>query len=691
MSQTRSLSGTYLGKYKVEHRLGRGGMAEVYKAYQANLERYVAIKVMHAFLADDGDFLQRFQREAQAMAATRHPHIAGVYDFEAEGEYYYIVMEYLPGGSLKDRIDDAAEAGQLIPLDLAVRVVVQIAEALAFAHSVGMIHRDIKPANIMFNEHDSAVLTDFGIAKLLSGPSHTATGSMIGTPAYMSPEQGLGEPGDERSDIYALGVLFYHLVTGNLPHDGDTPLSVVLKHVNDAPERPTVLNPDLPQSVERVIMQAMAKDPDMRYQRAGDMARELRQISQQESLGGEYGAGLTSGRGNVFAAPPSASVSSAGVIPENEFDFYNNLVTPVPPLPKSGSALDNFDDSGSIEFFVPPDADEPNQDVTSEIHSDLLYSSATGEEDPSLSTQISARDSLPTQSDNDFYTQPPVANHTAISKPEAGNDMTQVGAAPADLNMTQIGAVAVDPQATAVTGALSTEQVTPAQKGFDVSALTSALAGLSEFTEEPGTGNETHKVNKKQNDKRRKQRSRRLRRVMRQGLRIFFILAGLLLGYGVWQGYLADADKDGTVDQFNAWLNEQSGGQTADDVELAGIVAEEKPRQYLLQDIEGPVMVLNLDSSLESVVTWNTIVQRRALDGNWEDLGRWTVLINRDDQAVWPLDDDDLQSGEMYRWVIVDTAEDASIDPVAQSAPFFFNGVEDWPLEITAMPVVVEE
>ncbi|MEM7802686.1 MAG: protein kinase, partial [Chloroflexota bacterium] len=227
-----SLLGTYIGRYKIEEMIGRGGMAEVYKAYQVNLDRHVAIKVMHKFLADDKDFLTRFEREARAMAATKHPNIVDVYDFDFDKDYYYIVMDYLSGGTLKNRIDRVTLEGGIIDIDKAIRIILELCDALAFAHKRGMVHRDIKPANIMFNEMGAAVLTDFGIARMVNRTSNTTTGSMIGTPAYMSPEQGLGEPGDNRSDIYSLGVLSYHLLTGQLPHEGDTPLSVVLKHIN---------------------------------------------------------------------------------------------------------------------------------------------------------------------------------------------------------------------------------------------------------------------------------------------------------------------------------------------------------------------------------------------------------------------------------------------------------------------------
>ncbi len=278
MDDTFSLIGQTIGKYRIMERLGRGGMAEVYKGYDENLERFVAIKVMHPFLASEGDFVGRFRREAKAMAALNHANIIKVYDFDAAGDRSYIVMEYLSQGSLKEKLEEAARRGEHISLGEAVQIILQIANALAYAHSRGMIHRDIKPPNIMFNDYGSAILTDFGIAKVVSGPTFTQTGAMIGSPAYMSPEQGLGKPGDERSDIYSLGVLSFQLVTGQLPYAADTPLAVVLKHVNAPVPDPSTLNPIIPEGVRAVITRAMAKDPDERYASAKALADDLRGV-----------------------------------------------------------------------------------------------------------------------------------------------------------------------------------------------------------------------------------------------------------------------------------------------------------------------------------------------------------------------------------------------------------------------------
>ena len=280
MSDT--LSGKKIGKYVIKEKLGSGGMAEVYKGYQENLDRFVAIKIMHAFLVADQDFLNRFQREARAMAALSHPNIVGVYDFDVYGDNsYYLVMEYIQGGTLKDRLSELAQKGERLPLSDVVKMIAEIADALAYAHRRDMVHRDIKPANIMLNDDTGrAILTDFGIVKLLGNQSmaYTATGALIGTPAYMSPEQALGQSGDHRVDIYSLGVMLFQMVTGILPFDADTPLAVVMQHVNSPTPQPSSIIPDIPWALQEVILKSMAKSPDERYQSAGEFAAALRAV-----------------------------------------------------------------------------------------------------------------------------------------------------------------------------------------------------------------------------------------------------------------------------------------------------------------------------------------------------------------------------------------------------------------------------
>ncbi len=312
--------GRTIGKYRIVEHLGRGGMAEVYKAYQPNLDRYVAIKMMHAFLADEKEFLSRFEREAKVVATLRHPNIVQVYDFDAEGGVYYMVMEFISGETLKSRMQDLEAQGQWVSLDDATRIILAVGSALKYAHERGMVHRDVKPANVMITLEGQVILTDFGIAKIVSTSNLTASGAMVGTPSYMAPEQGMGQPGDERSDIYSLGVMLYQLVLGRLPYDADTPLAVVLKHINEPLPLPKALNPDISDDLNAVILKSLEKDPHDRYQKVADLSADLRQAMgmspEDSSANAAKGAaikltGATHGRARGRRRHPVADVGHA--------------------------------------------------------------------------------------------------------------------------------------------------------------------------------------------------------------------------------------------------------------------------------------------------------------------------------------------------------------------------------------------
>jgi serine/threonine protein kinase len=263
-------------------------MAQVYRAYQPDLDRYVAVKVLHPHLLGDDDFVARFQREARAVAVLEHPHIVRVYDFDAAGGVAFLVMENLGGRSLKTLLRELDCQGALMDLQEVERIVGALADALDHAHRQGLVHRDVKPSNVILTDDDRPVLTDFGIARMLEGSTAiTESGGTLGTPAYMSPEQCKGETGDARSDIYALGVLLYQLCTGRVPFDADTPYAVILKHISSPLPSPRSLRPDLPEAVERVILKAMAKEPDDRYQTAGEMGRALHEALQTAVVGSQ--------------------------------------------------------------------------------------------------------------------------------------------------------------------------------------------------------------------------------------------------------------------------------------------------------------------------------------------------------------------------------------------------------------------
>lgn len=270
------LAGKTLGKYRLVEKIGQGGMAQVYKAYQPDLDRYVAVKVLHPHLTGDPEFEARFRREARAIAALEHSNIVRIYDFDTAEGLAFLVMEYVEGSNLRTRLRDMAGRGELLDLAEAGHITGALADALDYAHRQGVVHRDLKPSNVLIDAEGRPVLNDFGIARMLDTTTITESGSTPGTPAYMSPEQGQGEPGDARSDTYALGVLLYQLCTGQVPFDADTPYAIILKHMTAPLPPPRSLRPDLPEAIERVILKAMAKDPAGRFQTAGDMARAVR-------------------------------------------------------------------------------------------------------------------------------------------------------------------------------------------------------------------------------------------------------------------------------------------------------------------------------------------------------------------------------------------------------------------------------
>ncbi|HMQ52797.1 MAG TPA: serine/threonine-protein kinase [Anaerolineae bacterium] len=275
------LIGKRLGLYEVETRLGTGGMANVYKAYQPSVGRYVAIKVLPRQDSREYQiFSTRFMQEAQLVARLEHPHILPVYDFGETNQYLYLVMRLVQAGTLWDRFH-----GQPFPLDEVQHIIIQIGDALDYAHSRGIIHRDIKPKNILMDGRNNALLTDFGIAKdLQTNLRLTLRGTTLGTPTYMSPEQIQGQPLDGRSDIYALGVILFQLTTGRLPFDGETPHAISNQHLYAHLPSVKSLNSELPQAVDEVVAKAMAKRPDDRYRTAGELVQAVRNIKLRESF-----------------------------------------------------------------------------------------------------------------------------------------------------------------------------------------------------------------------------------------------------------------------------------------------------------------------------------------------------------------------------------------------------------------------
>src|SRR5436305_11723148 len=276
------------GRYRIERRLGSGGMADVYCAYDHQLGRQIALKVLHRRFARDTEFVERFRREASAAAGLQHPNVVGVFD---RGEYdgtYYIAMEHLPGRTLKELI--RAEAP--LPQERAIDIAVQILQAASFAHRHGVVHRDFKPHNVIVANDDRLKVTDFGIAR--AGASEmTETGSIMGTAQYLSPEQAQGQRVGAASDIYSIGVILYEMLAGHVPFAGDSAVSIALKHVSEEPPPLRALRPKLDPVLEQVVMRALAKDPAQRWPDADQFIAALEHARASIRSGGN-GSGTAS-------------------------------------------------------------------------------------------------------------------------------------------------------------------------------------------------------------------------------------------------------------------------------------------------------------------------------------------------------------------------------------------------------------
>lgn len=278
MSATDWIGRDLAGRYHIQELMGQGGMSAVYKAEDPNLKRVVAVKMIHSHLSSDPGFVSRFEEEATSIAQLRHPNIVQVYDFNVEDEIYYMVMEFIPGETLQDNLKRLNNVDRRMSLEDVVKYMVNVCEAADYAHDRGMIHRDIKPANIMLSVFEQAILMDFGIAKIIGGQQHTATGAVVGTALYMSPEQIKGQQIDRRSDIYSLGVTLFEMVSGRPPFEADSAMTLMMMHVNDPVPNLQDLNPDVPDEMAAVINKALAKTPNERFQTAGEMATALNNV-----------------------------------------------------------------------------------------------------------------------------------------------------------------------------------------------------------------------------------------------------------------------------------------------------------------------------------------------------------------------------------------------------------------------------
>jgi beta-lactam-binding protein with PASTA domain/predicted Ser/Thr protein kinase len=256
-------------RYQLRQKIGSGGMADVWLAEDTELDRNVAIKILHDRFAQDKEFVERFQREAQSAAGLQHPNVVGVFDRGSFRDTYFIAMEYVDGPSLKDLIKRG------MSIQDAVNYTRQILGAARFAHRKGIVHRDLKPQNVLIDDEGRARVADFGIARAGENSDITATGSVMGTAQYISPEQAQGKETTERSDLYSIGVILYEALTGRVPFEGDSAVAVALKQVSEAPRRPSAINPNVPPALDAVVMRALAKDPNARFTDADAFLRGL--------------------------------------------------------------------------------------------------------------------------------------------------------------------------------------------------------------------------------------------------------------------------------------------------------------------------------------------------------------------------------------------------------------------------------
>lgn len=326
MSKPSWIGVTLKGRYRIEELLGQGGMSAVYKATDPNLRRVVAIKLIHSHLADNPEFLSRFEEEAAAVAKLRHPNIVQVYDFDHDEQTYYMVLEFVPGETLNARLKRLNQANRQLALNESLEYLAQVCDAVEYAHRRGMVHRDIKPANIILDTQGQAILMDFGIVKIVGGDKHTATGAVLGTALYMSPEQIRGESAEPRSDIYSLGVTLFEMLSGNPPFQADSVMTVMMMHLSDPVPDLRDLRSGVPASVVEIIQKAMAKKPEDRYQSAAELAAALRRA--QAQLQGVIGQ--PSERESPTVVDDSTTIEPAGAEPP-----------PIPPVfkPAAGATL----------------------------------------------------------------------------------------------------------------------------------------------------------------------------------------------------------------------------------------------------------------------------------------------------------------------------------------------------------------
>jgi tRNA A-37 threonylcarbamoyl transferase component Bud32 len=334
----QKLEGMNLGKYQLREQLGHGGMASVYRAYHPQLDRFVAVKVLRGELVEDTEFLARFQREAKIVAALRHANIVQVYDADRQDDIYYMVMELLEGDTLKARLTDYRAREEPMPIGEVVRVMLDVLDGLAYAHSEGMIHRDLKPANIMLTKRGQAVITDFGIAQMVGATRYTLSGALMGTLNYMAPEQGMQNQSDARSDLYSLGIVLYEMLTGKPPFDADTPLAILMKHVNEPLPMPPATGVVIPEAFERILLKVLSKNPDDRCQTAEELAQAIRAAAEEAAIQLPDRISLPLTAGVAAAAEPISVISGMARQNITNTDFAKDQTDAVPDAKAAAAA-----------------------------------------------------------------------------------------------------------------------------------------------------------------------------------------------------------------------------------------------------------------------------------------------------------------------------------------------------------------
>jgi serine/threonine protein kinase len=348
----QKLEGMNLGKYQLREQLGHGGMASVYRAYHPQLDRFVAVKVLRGELVDDPEFLARFQREAKIVAALRHANIVQVYDADMQDDVYYMVMELLEGDTLKARLTDYRAREEPMPLGEVVRVMLDVLDGLAYAHGEGMIHRDLKPANIMLTKRGQAVITDFGIAQMVGATRYTMSGALMGTLNYMAPEQGMQNQSDARSDLYSLGIVLYEMLTGKPPFDADTPLAILMKHVNEPLPMPPATGVVIPEAFERILLKVLSKNPDDRYQTAEEMAQAIRAAAEEAAIQLPDRISLPLTASVAAAAEPISVISGTARKSITNTDFAKDQTDAVPDAKAAAGAGVAASQSGGAQNVV---------------------------------------------------------------------------------------------------------------------------------------------------------------------------------------------------------------------------------------------------------------------------------------------------------------------------------------------------